>query len=341
MLLRRKKRGEDLQLQTVEYKWAQDLLDQAIANTWFPHEAPLAEDLQDWMKMTEDEKNAVMMYIGFSNPCEYEVNESIMNGMMPFITAPEVNMYLIRQMWEEVNHALTFDYIIQTLNIDRDKAFNVHNNIPEVHAKERFLVDSVEHMSHGNIDVETPEGIQDFIKNIVKTNIVTEGIWFYAGFMFALSFRQRNLMRNMATITDWISRDEALHLKVGINLILTILEEHPEVVTPEFAQEIREIIVTAVELERNYNKALVPNGILGLNPDFMTRYVQYVADRRLEELGFEAEFNVQNPAKWMMAANDTYQLVNFFEAVNTSYEVNGQGRQPAKVSVDASGAKAA
>ena len=53
-------------------------------------------------------------------------------------------------------------------------------------------------------------------------------------------------------------------------------------------------------------------------------YVRYLTDRRLEELGFEPEFNVANPAKWMAAANDTFELVNFFEATNTSYEVNAQ-----------------
>jgi ribonucleoside-diphosphate reductase beta chain len=325
MLLRKRQKGDDLQLHNIKYKWAQELLDQGVANTWFPHEAPMAEDIQDWQKMNEEEKKAVITYIGFSNPCEFEVNDSIMNGMMPFISAPEVNMYLVRQMWEEVNHALTFDYIINTLEIDRNEAFNVHNDVPAVHAKEKFLVDSIESMNSGNINIEKAEGVQQFVKNIVKTNVVTEGIWFYSGFMFALSFRQRNIMRNLGTITDWIARDEALHLKVGINMILTILEENPEVVTPEFAQEIREIILTAVELEINYNKALIPNGILGLNPDFLTRYNRYIADRRLEELGFEAEFKVANPAKWMTTANDTFQLVNFFEAVNTSYEVNGQG----------------
>lgn len=325
MLLRKKTQKEDLQLQIITYPWAQELLDQAIANTWFPHEAPMNQDLGDWYKMSDEEKNAVITYIGFSNPMEYEVNESIMNGMIPFISAPEVKMYLIRQMWEEVNHALSFDYIINTLEIDRNTAFNVHNNLPEVAAKEDFLTDSIDRMSRGEIDVETDEGIRDFVRNIVKTNIVTEGIWFYSGFMFALSFRQRNLMRNLATITDWISRDEALHLKVGINLILTILEENPQIVTSEFAQEIEDIIGSAVDLETKYNSALIPNGILGLNTEVLNQYVRYVADRRLEELGFNPIYNVPNPAKWMTTANDTFELVNFFESVNTSYEVNGGG----------------
>jgi ribonucleoside-diphosphate reductase beta chain len=327
MLIRKKKGREELQLQNANYNWAVEMLDQAIANTWFPHEAPMAEDLVNWAKMSEEEKNAVIMYIGFSNPMEFEVNESILQGMMPYISATEVKMYLVRQMWEEVNHSMTFDYIINTLQIDRNKAFNTHNNVKAVQAKENFLVESIEFMEKGDFDIESPKGAQEFIKNIVRTNIVTEGIWFYTGFMFALSFRQRNIMRNLGTLTDWISRDEALHLKAGINIILTVLEEQPEIVTPEFAQEIREIIIKAVELESNYNSELLPNGILGLNSEFINKYVRYIADRRLEELGFAPEYNVPNPAKWMSTANDTYQLVNFFESVNTSYEVNGSKKK--------------
>jgi len=325
MILKKKQQGDDLQLNKIQYKWAQELLDQAIANTWFPHESPMMEDLRDWNKMSEEEKHGVMLYIGFSNPMEYNIHESLMKGVMPFLSAPELNMYLVRQEWEEVNHALSFDYVINTLNIDRDKAFNTHKAVKTVNNKERFLLDSIDRMSRGDIDVSTIQGKQQFVENIVKTNIVTEGIWFYSGFMYSLSYRQRKLLRNFATITDWIARDEALHLKFGINLILTILEENPELLTQEFADRIKAIVLEAVELETKYNLDLISNGILGMNAEYVNQYVRYVADRRLEELGFEAHFKVANPAKWMSAANDTLQLVNFFETVNTSYEVNNRG----------------
>jgi hypothetical protein len=81
-------------------------------------------------------------------------------------------------------------------------------------------------------------------------------------------------------------------------------------------------IIDAVEMESDYNRDLLPNGILGLNSNYINQYVRYLADRRLEELGFEAEYKVTNPAKWMATANDTLQLVNFFESTNTSYESN-------------------
>jgi ribonucleoside-diphosphate reductase beta chain len=152
--------------------------------------------------------------------------------------------------------------------------------------------------------------------------VILEGVWFYSGFMVALSFRQRNLLRNFGSLMDWVVRDESLHLKFGINLILTVLEENPDLQTEEFATEIKQMILDAVAMEEEYNQDLLPGGILGLNATYINQYVKYLADRRLEELGFEPHYNVTNPAKWMAAANDTLQLVNFFESTNTSYESN-------------------
>lgn len=77
-----------------------------------------------------------------------------------------------------------------------------------------------------------------------------------------------------------------------------------------------------LSLKKEYNKDMLPKGILGLNADYVNQYVMHMTDRRLVELGFEPEYNVANPAKWMTTANDTLELVNFFESTNTSYEVN-------------------
>jgi ribonucleoside-diphosphate reductase beta chain len=323
MILQKTDLSTDPQLDHIQYGWAYELLEQAIANTWFPHEAPLMEDLEDWKKMTDEEKKAVTLFMSFFNPAEFRVNQSIIMGMLPHIDAPEVRMYLTRQMWEEVNHSMTFSHVLNTFPINREEAFDAHVNIPSMKVKEDFILDHIKALQNGDIDIESIDGKKRFVRNLVATNVVMEGIWFYSGFMLGLSFRQRNLLRNFASLVDWVVRDESLHLKFGINFILTILEENPELATEEFAGEIRDMILSSVEMECVYNKDLIPNGILGLNAEYINQYVKYIADRRLEELGFEAHYKVSNPAKWMGTASDTFQLVNFFETVNTSYEVNG------------------
>ncbi len=315
---------DGLLLKPVKYQWAMDLYDQAVANTWFPNEIQLGEDLADFKKMTDEEKHAITFLMSYFNPNELLVNKALALGVYPYINAPECHLYLAKQMWEEANHCMSFEYVLETFPIDREAAYASHVDVPSMAKKEAFQVKFIKRMTEETLDITTTEGKKDFIRNLIAYNIVLEGILFYSGFMVALSFRQRNLLRNFGSLMDWVIRDESLHLQFGINLILTVLEENEDLQDEEFANEIRSMILGAVEMEEAYNRDLLPTGILGLNADYVNQYVKYLADRRLEELGFEAHYNVSNPAKWMATANDTLQLVNFFEATNTSYEVNAK-----------------
>ncbi|MBX4209431.1 ribonucleotide-diphosphate reductase subunit beta, partial [Candidatus Parcubacteria bacterium] len=248
-------------------------------------------------------------------------------GIYPYLKSPECHLYLAKQMWEEANHCVAFEYVLETFPFDRTKIFSLHLEVPSMQAKEAYINKYMKRMIDDKLNIESPEGKKDFIRNLVATNIVMEGIWFYSGFMVALSFRQRNQLRNFGSMINWVIRDESLHLKFGMNLIHHILEENAELLTEEFATEIRDIIIEGVNLEVNYNKDLFPNGILGLNADYVNQYVMYVCDRRLEELGLPKYYNATNPAKWMATSTDVFELVNFFEAQNTNYEVDGGGKK--------------
>jgi ribonucleoside-diphosphate reductase beta chain len=321
---------DGLLLKPVNYQWAMDLYNQAVANTWFPNEIQLGQDLADWKKMSEEERHAVTFLMSYFNPNELLVNKALAFGVYPYVNAAECHLYLAKQMWEEANHCMSFEYVLETFPIDREEAYAAHVETPSMARKEEFETRFIKRMTEDTLDITTTEGKKDFVRNLIAYNIILEGIWFYSGFMVALSFRQRNLLRNFASLIDWVVRDESLHLKFGINLILTVLEENEDLQTEEFAAEIKQMILDGVEMEEDYNRDLLPNGILGLNSDYINQYVRYLADRRLEELGFEAHYKVSNPAKWMSAANDTLQLVNFFEATNTSYEVNASGPTSSK-----------
>lgn len=316
---------DGLLLKPITYQWAMDLYEQAVANTWFPNEIQLGQDLADWKKMSDEERHALTFLMSYFNPNELLVNKALAFGVYPYVNAAECHLYLAKQMWEEANHCMSFEYVLETFPINRDTAYSAHVNTPSMARKEEFETKFIKRMTEDTLDITTTEGKKDFVRNLVAYNIILEGIWFYSGFMVALSFRQRNLLRNFGSLIDWVVRDESLHLKFGINLILTVLEENEDLQTEEFAAEIKQMIIDGVEMEEEYNRDLLPNGILGLNSDYINQYVKYLADRRLEELGFEAHYKVSNPAKWMAAANDTLELVNFFESTNTSYEVNAGG----------------
>ena len=313
---------EDTGLHPIHYKWAYDLYQQGIRNTWFPHEIALKEDLIDFENMTDDEQHAVKYIMSFFNPAELVVNRSIALGLYRYIKAPEAHLFLARWMFEEANHCVAFEYVLESFPLDREDVYSQHVNVKEMKAKEEYVAKYTKKMTDETLDIETIEGKKDFIRNLVATNLVMEGIWFYSGFMVILSFRQRNILRNFGSLVDWVLRDESLHLKFGMQLIHTVLEETPELLSEEFANEIQDLIVEGVRIETEYNKALFPNGILGLNAEYVNEYVKYVADRRLQEIGLAKYYNAQNPAKWMSTATDVLELVNFFEMQNTKYEAD-------------------
>lgn len=111
------------------------------------------------------------------------------------------------------NHCVAFEYVLNTFPIDRENVFNIHIVTPSMQAREAFISKYLIRMTEISLDIETIEGKKDFIRNLVATNIVMEGCWFYTGFMVALSFRQRNKLRNFGSMINWVVRDESLHLK--------------------------------------------------------------------------------------------------------------------------------
>jgi ribonucleoside-diphosphate reductase beta chain len=310
-----------VELFPLSHPWAYAHVQQAKHNTWFPEEVPLHDDVRDWHeRLSDEERRAVEMFLGFFNPMESLVTTNLLLSLYRVVTAPEARLYLARQAWEEANHVMAFEYVIKTLPLDRERVFGLHVEHPAVAAKELFQRQLTEQWLVAP-DVESVEGLQRLVRNLVGYFVILEGIFFYSGFALALAFRQRNLLRGLCTIVDWVLKDESLHLSFGIHLITTILEEHPEIMSAAFGRQLRELILRAVELEEAYNRAVLPEPLIGLDADALNRYVRYIADRRLEELGLPVAFGEPNPLRWMVAQVDMPEIVNFFEARNIHYEV--------------------
>lgn len=309
-----------LQLHPIKYTFALDYFDMGCANTWFPKEVPMAEDLHDWeTKLTPDERRAVKYLLGFFCTAESLVANNIAMAIYPSIPNPEIRLYLGRQAYEEMNHTITFEYVAKSLNLDRDEIFRMHETIPEVARKDAFEIELTRRLVRAP-DLTTLQGKQDLVRNLVAYYVVMEGIFFYSGFMMGLSFERRKLLKGIGTLIRYVLKDETIHLAFGLDLIYTILMEDPEILTPEFKAEIVEIVDEAVRIEADYARAALPNGILGLNSRFYDQYVQYIADRRLVKLGLPKRYGARNPAKWMATQADVPELINFFEAKPIDYE---------------------
>lgn len=174
-----------------------------------------------------------------------------------------------------------------------------------------------------NFKTDSLENIQRFVHDLIGFYVIMEGIFFYAGFVMMLSFARQNKMVGVAEQFQYILRDESVHLAFGADLVNSIIDEHPEIWTTKFQEEISQNIQDAVKLEVQYAEDCMPRGILGLNAESVSTYVRYIADRRLERIRLPKVYGDANPFPWMSEIMDLKKEKNFFETRVTEYQTAG------------------
>jgi len=134
-----------------------------------------------------------------------------------------------------------------------------------------------------------------------------------------LEVHRQNRLTGIGQQFQYILRDETVHLNFGIDLINGIRQESPGLWTPGFRQRAIGLVREAVELETDYARDCLPNGVLGLNADLFRSYVEHIADRRLERIGLPPQYGSPNPFPWMSETIDLPKEKNFFETRVTEY----------------------
>ncbi|MEM8728130.1 MAG: ribonucleotide-diphosphate reductase subunit beta [Chlamydiota bacterium] len=309
------------QLMPLKYRWAWEHYLNGCANHWMPTEVPMAKDIETWKsnKLSQPERLVIMRNLGFFSTAESLVANNITLAIYKYVTNPECRQYLLRQAFEEAIHTHTFHYIVESLNLDEGKIFNMYNEINSIHAKDRFEMQLTEDILADQFSTATNRGAQKFLENMIGFYIIMEGIFFYSGFAMILSMHRQNKMTGIGEQFQYILRDETIHLNFGIDLINGIKEENPDLWTPVFQKYITEKIREAVELEIHYAEDCLPKGILGLTAPMFREYAQYIADRRLERIGLKTRYNSKNPFPWMSETIDLGKEKNFFETRITEY----------------------
>ena len=310
----------------MRYLWARQHYKDGVANNWTPEEVSMQKDIEQWKSSTEineAERRLILWNLGFFSTAESLTANNIVLTVYRYVTNPECRQYLLRQAYEEAVHTDTFIYCCDSLGLDPDEIYNMYETIPSIKAKDNFVVELTKSLLDPNFTVDSPQTIQRFVHDLIGFYVIMEGIFFYAGFAMMLALRRQNKMVGIGEQFEYIMRDESLHLAFGCDLINTIKAENPEIWTPEFKTEIVELIKQSVILEKQYAFDACPNGMLGINANQFSHYVEYITDRRLERIDLPKLFGTQNPFPWMSQATDLNKEKNFFETRVTEYQTAG------------------
>ena len=315
------------QLVPFKYDWAWQKYLDGCANHWMPQEVNMNADIALWKDpngLTPDERLIVKRNLGFFSTADSLVANNLVLAVYRLVTNPECRQYILRQAFEEAIHTHAYQYCIESLSMDEGEIFNMYHEVPSVAKKASWGLKYTRELSDPKFNTGTKENDQALLKNLIAFYCCLEGIFFYCGFTQILSMGRRNKMTGTSEQFQYILRDESMHLNFGIDMINQIKFENPGLWTDELKQASTQMILEATQLEIEYARDTMPRGVLGMNASMMEEYLQFIANRRLVQIGLPEQFvGAENPFPWMSEIMDLRKEKNFFETRVIEYQTGG------------------
>ncbi len=307
----------------LKYQWAYDIYRVMKANHWEPEDIQMQKDIEQWRStetLSDSERWIIMMGIGYFSAAEGIVGDNIQHVVRELVTAPELKLVLGRHAHEENIHADSLLYMISSLGINPHECEAMFEDIPTIVKKNDFVTRS-SHALRRDIDLTDPVNKKLFAKNIFVYGQCMEGTQFYGLFGMILSLYRQNKFPGIGTMFRYTLRDESNHIKVFRNLFMDLIDENPEIWTPEFREELVETMREAVALEKEFIRDCLPVAAVGLSAEEFELYIDFIADRRLTDVGLSPlNPGITNPLPWLAEMQDIRKEQNFFEGTVTDYQ---------------------
>jgi ribonucleoside-diphosphate reductase beta chain len=308
-----------LQLLPYKYSFADSFFDKMYSNSWHPSEVNLNEDAAQWKgnDMNEREKEIFARSLSFVSNLDTVQTYSMTHAVSRQITAPEIQLLMIRQVFEETIHVLSYNRMIEILGMSADETYGRYRHDNELKAKLDHICESINEIMDEKFHTGTLANDQIYAEALVN-NILLEGLFFYSSFLMFYSLSRVNKMANSARMIGLINRDEATHRDLIIKVFNLLMVENPEIWTAEFQQRMIRKVKTSVELETQWGESIIGDGFLGINPQTLGQYTQFLGDIILAGIGLPKQWNVTNPFPWIDEFTQINQELGAFFETNVS-----------------------
>lgn len=319
--------GMNLTLRPMRYPLFYDRYRDAIKNTWTVEEVDLHSDLKDLQRLTAAERHLVSRLVAFFATGDTIVANNLVLNLYQHINSPEGRLYLSRQLFEEAVHVQFYLTLLDTYvpdETERHEAFAAVDNIPSIKHKADFCfrwIDSIHELN----ELRTKDDRRAFLLNLICFAACIEGLFFYGAFAYVYFLRSRGLLNGLASGTNWVFRDESMHMSFAFDVVDVVRAEEPDLFDEEMGRQVRQMLREAVDAEAQFAEDLLGQGVAGLSTADMRLYLESVADRRLQMLGLEPEYGSKNPLAFM-ELQDVQELSNFFERRVSAYQVGVTGQ---------------
>ena len=271
---------------------------------WTAEEIDLAEDAKDWKKLNDNERHFLKHVLAFFAASDGIVNENLVTNFADEVQWAEARCFYGFQIMMENIHSETYSLLIDTYVKDdkeKDTLFKAIENFPAIKKKADWALKWIESDS--------------FAERLIAFAGV-EGVFFSGSFCSIFWLKKRGLMPGLTFSNELISRDEGVHCDFAVHL------HNNHMINKVPKERIKEILLDALNIEREFITESLPVSLIGMNAKLMTQYLEFVTDRLLDQFGCEKEFNVSNPFDFMDMIN-LQGKTNFFEKRVAEYQKAG------------------
>ena len=305
-----------------KYPVFEKLTQTQLSYFWRPEEVSLQKDRSDYQTLNDVQKHI------FTSNLKYQILLDSVQGrgpgmaFMPYCSLPELEGAM--NIWQtmEMVHSRSYTHIIKNVYADPSDVFDKILDDEKILSRAQSVtkaydefINAAQEYGTGNWwkpDWKDSPSAQWTLRDlkrklyraIVNVNIL-EGIRFYVSFACSFAFAELKLMEGSAKIISFIARDENQHLVLTQNIIKKWQQgDDPEML--EIAKEEEEYTLACfkkcVEEEKEWAKYLFKDGsILGLNDRLLSKYVEWIANRRMKSIGIKPQYDVpanNNPLPW-------------------------------------------
>jgi ribonucleoside-diphosphate reductase subunit M2 len=267
----------------------------AVSSFWTPEEIDLSKDMDDYMKLKDEEKHFINNVLAFFAASDGIVNENLVERFCNEVQVLEAKFFYGFQIAIENIHSETYSLLIDTYIKDvqeKTRLLNAIDTVPSVKRKADWALKWI------NDDKSS------FGKRLIAFAAV-EGIFFSGSFCSIFWLKKRGLMPGLCFSNELISRDEGLHTEFAV-LLYSMLEDKPDLT------DVIDIIMEAVIIEKEFITESLPCSLIGMNKELMGQYIEFVADRLLQMLKIDPFYKTPNPFEWMELIS-IQGKTNFFE----------------------------
>jgi ribonucleoside-diphosphate reductase beta chain len=278
-----------------------EMCDTQEANIWLASDINLTHDSSDWNKLTPAEQSYLKQVLAFFAASDGIVGENIAMNFLQEVQIPEVRYFYYFQCMMEAVHSKVYSQLINTFiptALERDELFDSINSHPIIKKKAEWCFKWMHN------DTSFSQRLIAFL--------AVEGIFFAGSFASIFWIRDRGYLANsLGVANEYISRDETLHAEFACFLYKEFFNDLPEAT-------IKDILLSALELEKDFVDHSLPDRLFGMNKELLYQYLEFVTDTWLSSLGSSKVFNVKQPFGFMETIGQK-RKDNFFEKTRTNY----------------------